>query len=214
MPSHRSRCTAQSIRASSIRARPRLRSRRRRTTTATCIAQGRQHLCSFWGMKGTEDIGGGYKVNFKLQGVFNSSNGKFALSDTTGVTAGSTSWRRSASPVRSARSTPDGSSCRWSTRWPIPTSARRSTSAAFWPHGSGMNQAAGWPGTNTNVPIGALYDSNALVYQSPKFYGASARARIRAGRRGGPVSGRHARIGGAQVFELRPESVRRLLQRP
>ena len=37
----------------------------------------------------------------------------------------------------------------------------------------GLNQAAGWPGTNTNVPIGALYDSNALVYQSPKFYGAS-----------------------------------------
>ncbi|RKE37601.1 porin-like protein [Paraburkholderia sp. BL23I1N1] len=37
----------------------------------------------------------------------------------------------------------------------------------------GLNQVAGWPGTNTNVPIGALYDSNALVYPSPKFYGAS-----------------------------------------
>jgi predicted porin len=37
----------------------------------------------------------------------------------------------------------------------------------------GLNQAAGWPGTSTNAPIGALYDSNALVYNSPKFYGAS-----------------------------------------
>ncbi len=37
----------------------------------------------------------------------------------------------------------------------------------------GVNQAAGWPGTSTNAPIGALYDSNALVYNSPKFYGAS-----------------------------------------
>src|SRR5260370_30775475 len=36
-----------------------------------------------------------------------------------------------------------------------------------------MNQAAGWPGTSTNAPIGALYDSSALVYNSPKFYGAS-----------------------------------------
>jgi len=37
----------------------------------------------------------------------------------------------------------------------------------------GLNQAAGWPGTSTNAPIGALYDSNAIVYNSPKFYGAS-----------------------------------------
>ena len=35
-------------------------------------------------MKGTEDIGGGYKVNFRLQGVFNSGNGKLGLADTTG----------------------------------------------------------------------------------------------------------------------------------
>jgi predicted porin len=37
----------------------------------------------------------------------------------------------------------------------------------------GVNQAAGWPGTSTNGSIGALYDDNAIVYQSPKFYGAS-----------------------------------------
>src|ERR1700758_2574667 len=42
---------------------------------------------SIWGMKGTEDIGGGYKINFKLQGSFTSNNGKPGLSDTPGATA-------------------------------------------------------------------------------------------------------------------------------
>jgi predicted porin len=37
----------------------------------------------------------------------------------------------------------------------------------------GMNQSAGWVGTSTNGPLGALYDSNAIVYNSPKFAGAS-----------------------------------------
>ena len=37
----------------------------------------------------------------------------------------------------------------------------------------GLNTAAGWSGTSTNAAIGALYDSNALVYQSPTFAGAS-----------------------------------------
>ena len=42
---------------------------------------------SFWGIKGSEDLGGGYRINFKLQGVFNSQNGRFGLSDTPGTTA-------------------------------------------------------------------------------------------------------------------------------
>jgi predicted porin len=42
---------------------------------------------SLWGMKGTEDIGGGYYVNFKLQGTFDTGTGKFGLSDTPGVAA-------------------------------------------------------------------------------------------------------------------------------
>ena len=52
----------------------------------------------------------------------------------------------------------------------------------------GLNTAAGWSGTSTNAAIGALYDSNALVYQSPTFAGASI-ARIRAGRRAGQFQG-------------------------
>src|ERR1700750_2357291 len=42
---------------------------------------------SLWGMKGSEDIGGGYSVNFKLQSSFDTGTGKSGLSDTAGVTA-------------------------------------------------------------------------------------------------------------------------------
>src|ERR1700751_5388333 len=42
---------------------------------------------SYWGLKGSEDIGGGYKITFKLQGTFNTANGKFGLADTPGTTA-------------------------------------------------------------------------------------------------------------------------------
>src|SRR6516225_4974798 len=37
---------------------------------------------SIFGMKGSEDLGGGYAANFKLQGAFNSSNGQSGKSDT------------------------------------------------------------------------------------------------------------------------------------
>jgi predicted porin len=129
---------------------------------------------SFWGMKGTEDIGGGYAVNFKLQGVFDSGTGKFGLSDTAGVPAlfnqiatvgvsgpfGTVNAGRQIVPMAYAMADTDVRSAQYFgsilTAW------------------LGMNTAAGWPGTSTNGPIGALYDSNAIVYQSPKFHGASA----------------------------------------
>jgi predicted porin len=128
---------------------------------------------SFWGLKGSEDIGGGYKVNFKLQGTFNSTNGKFGLSDTPGTTAifnqfatigvsgpfGTIDAGRQIIPMIYAMAETDVRGAQYFgsilTAW------------------LGMNQAAGWTGTSTNAPIGALYDSNALVYTSPKFYGAS-----------------------------------------
>ncbi|MCC8404003.1 porin [Paraburkholderia sp. MMS20-SJTN17] len=128
---------------------------------------------SYWGMKGAEDIGGGYKINFKLQGTFNTTNGKFGLSDTPGVTAifnqfatvgvsgpfGTFDAGRQIVPMIYAMAETDVRGAQYFgsilTAW------------------LGINQAAGWPGTSTNAPIGALYDSNALVYNSPKFYGAS-----------------------------------------
>ena len=128
---------------------------------------------SFWGLKGTEDIGGGYKVNFRLQGVFNSGTGKLGLADTTGGTAvfnqqttvgvsgpfGTLDAGRQFTPMIYAMADTD-----------VRNAQYFGSILTAW---LGLNQVAGWPGTNSNVPIGALYDSNALVYQSPKFYGAS-----------------------------------------
>jgi predicted porin len=128
---------------------------------------------SYWGMKGAEDIGGGYKITFKLQGTFNTTNGKSGLSDTPGTTAlfnqfatvgatgpfGTFDAGRQIIPMIYAMAETDVRGAQYFgsilTSW------------------LGINQAAGWPGTSTNAPIGALYDSNALVYNSPKFYGTS-----------------------------------------
>src|ERR1700730_19111884 len=41
---------------------------------------------SIWGIRGSEDIGGGYKVNFRLQGSFDSGTGKPGLRDGAGAT--------------------------------------------------------------------------------------------------------------------------------
>ena len=144
---------------------------------------------SFWGMKGTEDIGGGYKVNFRLQGVFNSSNGKLGLADTTGTTAmfnqqttvglsgpfGTFDAGRQYTPMIYAMADTD-----------VRAAQYFGSILGAW---LGLNQAAGWPGTNTNVPIGALYDSNALVYQSPKFYGASVALEYAPGGVAGQIQG-------------------------
>lgn len=128
---------------------------------------------SLWGIKGTEDIGGGYRINFKLQGSFDSGTGKFGLSDTPGVPAqfnqfatigasgpfGTFNAGRQIVPMIYAMAETD-----------VRQAQYFGSILTAW---LGMNQAAGWPGTSTNGAIGALYDSNALVYESPKFYGAS-----------------------------------------
>jgi predicted porin len=144
---------------------------------------------SNWGIKGSEDIGGGYKINFKLQGVFNSTNGKLGLADTPGVSAlfnqyasvgasgpfGTFDAGRQIIPMIYAMADTDVRSAQYFgsilTAW------------------LGINQAAGWPGTSTNAPIGALYDSNALVYQSPKFYGASLALEYAPGGVAGQIQG-------------------------
>ncbi|PRY08533.1 putative porin [Paraburkholderia sp. BL6669N2] len=128
---------------------------------------------SLWGIKGSEDIGGGYHINFRLQGSFDSSTGKFGLSDTPGVAAafnqfatvgvsgpfGTFNAGRQIIPMIYAMAETD-----------VRSSQYFGSILTAW---LGMNQSAGWPGTSTNAPIGALYDSNALVYQSPSFGGAS-----------------------------------------
>ncbi|SOE88419.1 Outer membrane protein (porin) [Caballeronia arationis] len=126
---------------------------------------------SIWGMQGSEDLGGGYRANFRLQGVFDSGSGKFGLSDTTGVGAafnqiatvgisgpfGAVTIGRQFAPIINAMSTTDAREGHYFgsilTAW------------------ISISAVSGWSGTNTNVPIGALYDSNAIVYRSPKFAG-------------------------------------------
>ncbi|CAB3803631.1 Outer membrane porin protein 32 [Paraburkholderia caffeinitolerans] len=128
---------------------------------------------SIIGMTGKEDIGGGYSVNFKLQGSFDSGAGKLQLSDTPGAAAmfnqvasvgiagpfGSLNAGRQFSPIGYAFSDTDVRGGQFFgsvlTAWLT------------------MDSASGWPGTSTNGSIGALYDSNALIYNSPSFYGAS-----------------------------------------
>ncbi|MCX5542727.1 porin [Paraburkholderia sp. CNPSo 3076] len=128
---------------------------------------------SIWGLKGSEDIGGGYKVGFRLQGSFNSSNGKPGLADTPGATAlfnqqttvgvsspfGTIDMGRQIVPMIYAMADTD-----------VRNAQYFGSILTAW---LGMNQAAGWQGLSTNGPIGALYDDNAIVYRSPKFYGAS-----------------------------------------
>ncbi len=129
---------------------------------------------SFWGLTGKEDIGGGYAINFKLQGVFDSGSGKLGLSDTQGVAA---LFNQIASVGASG---PFGSVTLGRQYVPLVIAMAQTDARGGQYFGSifsgflGVNSAAGWPGTSTNGPIGAVWDSNAIVYKSPDLYGASA----------------------------------------
>lgn len=128
---------------------------------------------SVWGMRGIEDIGGGYKVTFKLQSAYSTTNGKMGLADAPTTTAifnqqaslgvagpfGSIDAGRQIVPMIYAMADTD-----------VRNAQYFGSILTAW---LGMNQAAGWQGTSTNGPLGALYDDNAIVYQTPKFYGAS-----------------------------------------
>jgi predicted porin len=144
---------------------------------------------SFWGMKGTEDIGGGYAVNFRLQGVFDSGTGKLGLSDTAGIPAlfnqvatvgvsgpfGTVNMGRQIVPMAYAMADTD-----------VRSGQYFGSILTAW---LGMNTAAGWPGTSTNGPIGALYDSSAIVYKSPIFSGVSAELEYAPGDVAGSIQG-------------------------
>jgi predicted porin len=129
---------------------------------------------SMFGMRGTEDLGGSYKVNFRLQGAFAVPTGKSGLSGTPGVSSmftqvtsvglqgpfGKIDFGRQFAPMAYALAATDVRNAQYFgsvlTAWLT------------------MNTVAGWPGNNTNGQIGALYDDNAIVYNSPSFYGVSA----------------------------------------
>ncbi|WP_423369763.1 porin [Burkholderia sp. LMG 32019] len=145
---------------------------------------------SFWGMKGVEDLGGGYNAIMQLQGGFDSGTGKMGLGD-TGVAAtsifnmlalvgvsgpfGTVKVGRQYTPMYLAL---------------IDTDARH---AEYF--GSiltllvGMNSAAGWVGASTNAAIGSIYDSNAIVYVSPKLAGVTVSLEYAPGGVAGSIQG-------------------------
>ncbi|CAD6507896.1 porin [Paraburkholderia sabiae] len=129
---------------------------------------------SLWGLKGTEDIGGGYKINFRLQGSFDSGTGRFQLSDTPNAPA---LFNQIATVGVSG---PFGKFDMGRQLAPMAYAFADTDVRNAWFFGSvltawlTMNQQSGWTANSTNGSIGALYDSNALVYNSPSFYGFSA----------------------------------------
>ncbi|MEO6918418.1 MAG: porin [Collimonas sp.] len=128
---------------------------------------------STWGMKGSEDLGSGYHANFRLQGAFNSGTGAVGLPDTTGTVA---IFNQVASvgvsgPFGSVDLGRQYAAMAWAM---VDTDVRGAEyfGSAFtaW---IGMNTAAGWLGSNTNAAVGAVYDSNAIIYKSPNFGGVT-----------------------------------------
>ncbi len=128
---------------------------------------------SMFGLTGSEDIGGGYKVNFRLQGAFSVTNGRSGLPGAPGASSmftqvtsvglqgafGKIDFGRQYAPMAYALSDTDARTAQYFgsilTAWVA------------------MNTVAGWPGNSSNLAFGGLYDDNAIVYNSPSFNGAS-----------------------------------------
>ncbi|AIY41720.1 Outer membrane protein [Collimonas arenae] len=128
---------------------------------------------STWGMKGSEDLGGGYHANFRLQGAFNSGSGAVGLPDTTGTVAvfNQVTSVGLSGPFGSVDVGRQYAAMAWAL---VDTDVRGAEyfGSAFtaW---IGMNTVAGWLGSNTNGAVGAVYDSNAIIYKTPNFNGVT-----------------------------------------
>lgn len=129
---------------------------------------------SNFGLKGSTDVGGGLKANFQLQGNINMDTGAGnAISGTypgpgtalfnqmakVGFSGsyGEISLGRQITPLYMAMAFTDGREGRFS--------------GSILSSLVGMNSAAGWNGTTTNVPLGAIYDDNSIVYTTPTMNG-------------------------------------------
>lgn len=125
---------------------------------------------SNWGLKGQEDLGGGWQASFQLQGNVNIKDGTTGgANSSTGVSffnqmavvglsggLGSLKAGRQVSPMYWAMASTDARGARY--------------------FGSaltglvGMNSASrAWIGNNSNVAFGTIYNDNALVYTTPQW---------------------------------------------
>lgn len=145
---------------------------------------------SFWGLRGIEDLGGGYRAIFRLQGAFNSTNGALGLGDNTAPAGslfnqmayvgldgpfGTVTMGRQVAPMAWAMRDTD-----------VRGGGYFGSILIAW---IGMNTAAGWSGGSSNAPIGSLYESNAIVYRSPTFYGITASLEYAPGGIAGSIQG-------------------------
>lgn len=145
---------------------------------------------SFWGMRGVEDLGGGYHAIFQLQGTFDSGTGKLGIGDSSAPTTsifsqvatvgvgggfGEIKIGRQYAPMMLALTDTD---------------VRRAGYFGSILTGLvGLNSAAGWVGASTNGAIGGVYDSNAFVYVSPSFGGLKASLEYAPGGVAGSIQG-------------------------
>jgi predicted porin len=125
---------------------------------------------SNWGLRGQEDLGGGYGAFFQLQGNVNTSSGATGGPNSASATAtfnqfslvglstpfGQVKLGRQVTPMYYAMASTDARGARY---------FGSSLTALV-----GLNSASGaFIGNNSNAAFGAIYNDNAIVYTSPTW---------------------------------------------
>ena len=125
---------------------------------------------SHWGLRGREDLGGGYGAFFQLQGNVNTASGAIGGPNSTSATAafnqfsvvglsgpfGQVRLGRQVTPLYYAMASTDARGARYF----------GSALTAL----VGLNSASGaFIGNNSNAAFGAIYNDNAIVYTSPTW---------------------------------------------
>ena len=123
---------------------------------------------SNWGIKGSEDIGGGLHLNFQFQGNLNTTNGAAGGPNSS---SGTSFFNQLAiiglsgrfGEIKAGR---QFSPAAWAMMYTDPRDLRYFGSALT--ALVGMNSASlAWIGNNSNVAFGTIYDDNTIVYTTP-----------------------------------------------